>query len=187
MTQGAGMPMLVATSTDIEVCRRVAEEVAGDLYYDDRERGQHLPFKALLLSQIGHLERLSDVADCGLYRVEFRELKAGPVEVVGLFPMIAHPDLSSSEADRHWRDVHGPLALHHHAAMTRYVQLAVVEQISGPAINGFALCCFASLSDLRERFFSYPDSRETIAADVARFADVKHSPARLIARLESFS
>lgn len=179
--------MLAATSNDIEACRSLAQKVRGELYVDDRESWQHLPFRALLLADNDRRAELAALADCGLYLVESRELKSGPVEVVGLFPMIAHPDLSSSEADRHWRDVHGPLALHHHAAMTRYVQLAVVEQISGPAINGFALCCFASLSDLRERFFSYPDSRETIAADVARFADVKHSPARLIARLESFS
>lgn len=187
MIQDAVVPMVVATSTDIEACRRLAEEVRGEVYFDDRERGQHLPFKALLLSSVENQQRLADVADCGLYTVERRELKAGKSEVFGLFPMLAHPQLTPAQADRHWRDQHGPLALHHHAEMTSYIQLAVIERISGPVFNGFALCGFASLIDLRERFFSHPDSREIIAADVARFADVKRSPPRLIARVESFS
>ena len=187
MTHNAVAPMVVATSTDIETCRRLAEEVRGEVYFDDRERAQHLPFRALLLSHAENRQRLSDVADCGLYTVERRELKAGKSEVVGLFPMLAHPQLTPAQADRHWRDLHGPLALHHHAQMTSYIQLAVLERISGPVFNGFALCGFASLVDLREHFFSHSDSREVIAADVARFADVKRSPPRLIARIESFS
>jgi uncharacterized protein (TIGR02118 family) len=186
MAESGSERMLVATSNNIVACRSLAEDAQGTVYFDDRERWQHLPFRALLLADEAHRERLAAVADCGLYLVESRQLKVGQPSVVGLFPMVAHPQISPAEADRHWRDVHGPLALHHHAQMTSYIQLAVVEQISGPEFNGFALCGFASLADLREKFYSHPDSRNIIAADVARFADVKRSPARLIAGLESY-
>jgi hypothetical protein len=57
----------------------------------------------------------------------------------------------------------------------------VVQRISGPQIDGFALCGYDSQDELRNRFFSEPDSREVITADVARFADPKRSPRWLIA------
>ena len=38
-------------------------------------------------------------------------------------------------------------------------------------LRGFALCGMASAEDLRHRFYSTDESRQTIARDVATFAD----------------
>ena len=92
-----------------------------------------------------------------------------------------HPELTHLEADRHWRDRHAPLALRHHVAMTRYTQLSVVHRIHGPTWDGFALCGFDTLRDLRERFFSGSEGRVAIRRDIATFADTERSPRRLIA------
>jgi hypothetical protein len=82
--------------------------------------------------------------------------------------------------------VHAPLALEHHAAMSQYTQLSVLQQISGTSYDGFALCGFESIDDLRQRFFTTPASRDVILADIARFADTRKSPRRLIALETSF-
>ena len=58
--------------------------------------------------------------------------------------------------------MHAPLALKHHAYMSQYSQLSVVTTLRGTPFDGFALCGFESLGDLKERFFSEPDSREVI-------------------------
>ncbi len=84
------------------------------------------------------------------------------------------------EADAHWRDRHAPLALEHHAFMTHYTQLSVVHHIAGRELDGFALCGFASLDDLRNKFYTRDASRAVIADDVQRFADTRRSPRRLI-------
>ena len=95
--------------------------------------------------------------------------------------MVHHPDLSHRMADAHWRDRHAPLALEHHPAMSYYTQLSVVHRIHGPEWDGFALCAFASIEDLRQRFFGSPEGRVAIRDDVAKFADTSASPRRLIA------
>ena len=100
---------------------------------------------------------------------------------IGLFALVRRSELSHREADAHWRDIHAPLALEHHRHMTHYTQLSVVQRLSGAAIDGFAVCGFDSLDDLRDRFFSEPDSRAVITSDIRLFADTKRSPRRLIA------
>ena len=102
-------------------------------------------------------------------------------------PMLRHPDLSHADADRYWRDRHAPLALRIHVAMSNYTQLSIVHRISGPPWDGFALCGFDSLEDLRDRFYDGPAGREAIREDVARFADPAHSPRRLIAVEETYA
>ena len=178
--------LLAMTSNDIDATRALAAQVGGMLFVVDRERWQQLPFRALLLVDSHSDERLGDAERCGLYRVRQRTLKDGESPVVGVFPMLAKPGLTPEAADRHWHEVHGPLALVHHAAMTSYRQLAVVEQLAGPPMQGIALCGFARLADLRERFFSFADSRRIIAEDIAQFADTERSPRRLIASVESY-
>ena len=175
------------TSNDIDAAREIAVSASGTLYVDDRERWQQLPFRALLLVDPGLADQLRNSPHCGLYSVQQRTLKAGESGVVGVYPMLAKPGLSVQAADRHWRDVHGPLALQHHAAMTSYHQLAVVECLAGPPLQGIALCGFAQLADLRERFFSFADSRRIISEDIAQFADTRLSPRRLIATVERYS
>jgi hypothetical protein len=46
--------------------------------------------------------------------------------------------------------------------------------------NGFALCCFRNEDDLRNRFFNTPEGEAAIARDVAKFADSRESPRRVI-------
>jgi hypothetical protein len=175
------MTLLVATSNDIDGCRELAAEIGGELYIDERASWQHLPFRALLISAGDDPEPLRKIADRGLYVVERRVVKAGLPDIVGIFPLLHHPDKTHEETDAHWRDVHAPLALHHHQAMVHYSQLNVLECLSGDWVDGIALCGFATLDDFRTRFFSHADSEQIINADVANFADIKRSPRRLVA------
>ena len=121
------------------------------------------------------------IADVGLYVICRRVIKPGSANVYGLFPLIHHPEKTHEQADAHWRDVHGPLALEHHAYMSHYVQLSVVHKIHGPDIDGFALCGFNTLEDFKHKFFTTDASREVIANDIENFANTKASPRRLIA------
>lgn len=190
MTAGKRLPelesrsLLAVTSNDIAAARALAERADGTLYVDERENWQGLPFRALLLLEPNEEKQLSEIDACGVYIVTQRVMKAGQSPVVGVFPLLAKPGLSAEAADSHWRDVHAPLALQHHAAMTSYHQLAVEACLSGERLDGIALCGFASVQDLRERFYTTPDSRAIIAEDVAKFADTERSPRRLIARVE---
>ena len=124
---------------------------------------------------------MREVADVGLYVICRRLIKPGVPNKIALFPLVHHADKTRDECDAHWRDVHAPLALVHHAHMTHYTQLAVVERLSGEEINGFALCGFDSEEDIRERFFTTKESIQIIQDDIQNFADVSKSPRRLIA------
>ena len=171
---------LAAASTDVDGVRELAGTLGGTLYVDEREAWRHLPFRALLTAVTDDADTMADVADVGLYVVCRRLVKPGDPDVIALFPLVRHPAKSHHEADVHWRDVHAPLALEHHGFMTHYTQLSVVHIISGLALDGFALCGFASIDDLRNRFFTAPASRGVIEADIQRFADTTNSPRRLI-------
>jgi len=182
-TRVAGEPVLelVAASTDIEAAARLAEDCRGTLYYDDRPE-QSLPFRALACVVSDDRDAIGRVGDVGTYVVARRVVKPGEAALVALFGMVRARGIGHGTADAHWRDVHGPLALAHHAHMTCYQQLSVVANLSGLELDGFALCGFGSLEDLRQRFYTTPDSEAVIAADVKRFADMRRSPRRLIAR-----
>ncbi|MGE0623778.1 MAG: EthD domain-containing protein [Pseudomonadales bacterium] len=180
--KGAGFESvleLAATATDVDAARALADLHGGTLYADERDI-PGLPFRALVTLVTDDLSSVSPIADVGLYLVCRRTIKAGSATVLGLFPLVHHPELTHRQADDHWRDVHAPLALKHHAFMTHYTQLSVVHTLAGMPLDGMALCGFASLKDLRERFYSEPDSRGVIAADVQTFADTRRSPRRLI-------
>ena len=183
---------LVAVGHDVDRARSVAESLAGTLLCDDRADASQLPFRALVAAVTDDLETLMLAADVGAYVVCRRVIKprsAQPSEescgrlpgAVALFPMVHHPDLSHRQADDHWRDRHAPLALEHHPAMSYYTQLSVVHRIHGPEWDGFALCAFDSVEDLRQRFFGSPEGKVAIRNDVAKFADTSESPRRLIA------
>ena len=175
-----------AASTDIDASRKVAQTLNGTLYCDDRESWQHLPFRALVTGSTDNLDELATVADVGLYVIFRRLIKPGVPKVIGLFPLIHHLEKTHQQADAHWRDVHAPLALEHHGFMSHYTQLSVVHVVSGTPFDGFALCGFASIEDMRERFYSKPEGPKVIAADVQNFADTKNSPPRLIATEQRF-
>lgn len=177
---------LAACGNDPEALSRCASNLGGTLYADPRERYDHLPFRAMLTCTTDDLRDIEPAADVGLYLVCRRVIKPGTPHYVGLFAMRHRAELAPGEADGHWRDQHGPLALEHHPAMTHYSQLNVLQVLAGPEVDGFALCGFATESDLRERFYASPDSVPIIADDVRRFADVKRSPPRLVATVTEF-
>jgi len=169
-------------SNDIERAQSLAADLQGVCYTDARESWQHLPFRALCVGLTDDFSAVQEAADVGLYLVCERVIKPGQGEVFGLFPMVHNAQLTHVQADAHWRDKHGPLALEHHIHMTHYLQLAAVHRFNGPDFDGFALCGFANEKDLRERFYTTKESVKVIAADVQTFADPKGSPPRLIAR-----
>ena len=176
----------VASSSAVRLHKHAAL-AGGTLYVDERSDTAKLPFAALYTTVTDDIEPLQGLADVGLYLLCSRVIKAGEAGIYGLFPMLRHPDKSHKAADHHWRDIHAPLALQHHAAMTHYVQLSVLQTLSGQAYDGFALCGFSSLADLKEHFFTTPESVSVIAADIAKFADTDNAPRRLIAKPYSFN
>ena len=169
--------------------KRAAEMVGGRLYEDVNDRDLHNPFAALLCTTHPDLKALLAVADVGGYLVDRRVMKSrdlvhpqGPQPgAVGVFAMVAKMDLGHEAADRHWRDRHTPLALSIHLAMSNYAQLSVLHRFAGPVWDGFALCGFESEQDLRTGFFASPEGERLIAEDVAKFADTKRSPRRVVA------
>lgn len=171
---------IAVASTQVKACIKLACDGHGDLYVDKREDPK-LPFFALLTMATDNLEPLADLADVGLYVVCRRVIKPGTPKFIALFPMVHHAERTHAECDAHWRDKHAPLALVHHKHMTYYSQLSIVHTISGRAFDGFALCGFETMEDLRERFYSEPDSVQVITDDVMKFANPKGSPRRLIA------
>ena len=102
---------------------------------------------------------------------------------VGISPMVANPEIGPEAADKHWREQHAPIALEVHNAMTHYYQLSVMHRFSDEDWNGLALCCFASEDDLRNKFYSPAEGKQRRAEDVAKFADTKRSPRRVVTRL----
>jgi uncharacterized protein (TIGR02118 family) len=143
-------------------------------------------FRALVIGEDrAAIERLADV---GLYRVQVRPMRhqrrfwpAGTASpgVTAAFGMYRRPDLDHAGADAHWRDTHAPLALRHHPGMWHYHQVSIDEVLDGVPFDGIALCAFASLQELSERFFGGPEDREVIRDDVAKFADTERSPRRV--------
>ena len=176
----------VVIGDDVAAARAVAAEVGGMVYVDDRLDANGLPFRTLVRAVTDRPGLLDPAASVGRYVVCARpqKLRNGPdpsTAVIHINAMITSPDLTPLEADTHWRDRHVPLALQHHVGMTQYVQLSVVHRIAGPEYQGFALCEFDSMDDLRDRFFDSDEGRRAILADVATFADTASSPRRLLA------
>jgi hypothetical protein len=180
------MLKLALASNDVPAARALASRLSGTLYVDERP-ATGLPFHALATVITDDLASLEATADVGLYLVCHRLVKPGHANVVALFPLIRRPTLTHAEADAHWRDIHAPLALEHHGFMTHYAQLSVIHTFAGMPYDGFALCGFGTTQDLRERFYSGPDSRAVIAADVETFADTGRSPRRLIASMTQYA
>ena len=172
---------LAAATQDLAAAQDLAQQPGFCAYADLREKSKRIPFQALVVGTTDRMQILGDIADAGLYLVCRRVIKNGTPHAVGVFPLIAHPDLGHDAADAHWRDVHAPLALVHHEYMTAYDQLSVVHRFHGLEADGFALCGFASFDDLKDRFYTTEEGVKIIANDVNTFADVKRSPGRLVA------
>ena len=176
----------VAACSDRAAAVELARRLGGRAYVDERDDTARLPFAALVAGVTDNLADFEAVGDVGIYVGCRRVIKPGDAAVYGLFPLVHHPAKNHTDCDAHWRDVHAPLALEHHAHMTHYVQVSVVHRIAGAAIDGFALCGFANETDLRERFFTTDASRKVIADDIQNFADTNASPRRLVATPKSF-
>jgi uncharacterized protein (TIGR02118 family) len=187
---------LAAATNDVAAARVLARSLSGTAFVDERpdagSEERALPFRALVTAVTDDATPLLEVGEVGAWIVCRRVMKARAATptplpgVIALYPMVRIPSLSHAEADRYWRDRHAPLALRHHVGMSHYTQLSIVHRLSGPEWDGFALCGFDSIEDLRERFFDGPEGRVAIREDVARFADGSRSPRRLIAIEESW-
>lgn len=171
---------LAVASNQTAQCAELAAEHDGSLYVDERDT-DGLPFRALLTLTTDDIEPLHAIADVGLFVICRRLIKPGKPNKIALFPMVKNAEKTQAECDTHWRDVHAPLALIHHEAMTHYTQLSVVHTVSGPAWSGFALCGFETEQDIRENFYTTKESVRIIADDVMKFATPSASPRRLIA------
>ena len=160
------------------------------LFTSTAEQTDHLPFASLLLGTSSNFMRFNEDSSIGLYLVSERSPLNKPLSelstlelpaCVGIFPMVANPKIGAAAADRHWRDIHAPLALEVHDAMTHYNQLSVAHRFFGPAWNGLALCCFASERNLREKMYTSAEGKHRIEQDIARFADTQQSPRKVVA------
>lgn len=179
------MLQLLALASDADAAAEVAARLGATAYRHHEGESDRRPFSAMLRADTDRIEELASVADVGLYSVFARQVKAlaGPApaeRVIGAFGLVRRPDLTHRQADDHWRDTHGPLALVNHAAMCDYTQLSVVANLSGVPLDGMALCAFASRDDLRTRFFNDDEARAVIEADVAKFADTRGSLRRVV-------
>ena len=160
------------------------------LFTSTAEQTDHLPFASLLLGTSSNFMRFNADSSIGLYLVSERSQLNKPLSElstfelpasVGIFPMGANPKIGAAAADRHWRDIHAPLAIEVHDAMTHYYQLSVAHRFFGPAWNGLAMCCFASERNLREKMYNSAEGKHRIGQDIARFADTQQSPRPMVA------
>ncbi|MDA3039700.1 MAG: EthD domain-containing protein [Actinomycetota bacterium] len=186
---------IVVLGNDIDAALGVAADVGGTALVADREDTRELAFRTVVRARVDDLGRLADAASVATLACFSRVIcqRDRPVRrgepspgFTAVFGLVAHPNLTHQQADAHWRDVHAPLALTHHAAMWDYTQLSVVDHIDGLAVDGLALCAFRSMEDLRTKFFNDDTSRDIIVADVSSFADTKRSPQRLVATEHTF-
>tara|TARA_R110002073_G_scaffold7456_11_gene42426 strand:- start:1024 stop:1602 length:579 start_codon:yes stop_codon:yes gene_type:complete len=181
---------LVGAFSDRDKARAFAEQFFGRLLVDPRPETGHLPFAALVSVETDQAASFIEAADAGAFICVRRFIKPrlttqadGEFLLPGkiaVFPMVKRSDLSHEQADGYWRDMHGPLALRVHEAMTFYTQLSIVHVIHGPRWDGIAQCGFDDIDDLRLRFYGSPAGQKEVEVDVRKFADPKRSPRRLI-------
>ena len=183
---------IAAVFTDKAEAEKMANLSQSLMFEASAETTEHLPFSALVLGTSATLMDLKQRTDVGLYLVNERAVLNQPLSVlnqdmlpasVGIFPMVANAKIGAKASDRHWREQHAPIALEVHTAMTHYYQLAVMHRFSGADWNGLALCCFANEDDLRNKFYDSSEGKRRVAEDIAKFADTKNSPRRVVARL----
>jgi hypothetical protein len=183
---------IAAVFADKPEARKVAKASQSLMFEASAETTEHLPFAALVLGTSESLMDLKQHTDVGLYLVNERAVLNQPLSmldhdmlpvIAGVFPMVANPEIGPKAADTHWREQHAPIALDVHTAMTHYYQISVMHRFSGEDWNGLALCCFANEDDLRNKFYDSPEGKRRVALDVAKFADTRNSPRRVVTQL----
>jgi uncharacterized protein (TIGR02118 family) len=113
------------------------------------------------------------------YQVAENVRKEGPKRMPGqrtpgvkqLYLTLRAPGQSHADFVRHWRDVHGPLALRRHVGMSKYVQNVVARKFGAgaPEIDGIPELHFASLDDACNRRYDSAEGKAAIAADRPNF------------------
>lgn len=176
---------LVGLGSDQSSAAAAAAASGGVVYINHPEESDKRPYSTLIRASTYEIEAIQAASDIALYVCYARTIKPlpdppSPDRVIGTFPLVAHPDMGHRRADDHWRDTHAPLALLSHSAMCDYTQLSIVATLSGRELDGIALCAFESRDDLRTKFFNDDDARAAIEVDVNKFADVRHSPRRVV-------
>lgn len=178
------MLTLLGLSSDPAAADSFAETVGGRCWIAHESQTGDRPYHAVFAVATDEIELARAAADVALHvaysRVISPATNRSADRVIASFGLKHHPDLDRRAADDHWRDVHAPLALVHHAAMCDYEQLAVVATLAGDPIDGLALCAFESRRDLSDRFFNDDESRAEILADIRSFADMKRSLPRVV-------
>ena len=169
----------------LELGRKLVDlDVASSVVVHLAQKGQDRHFVSVLraVGRVADLvDRVVPVGTYGVWQCEFRGVKSYTRDWklgesspgLGLvFGVWRHPDLSHAEFDRHWRDVHAPLAVKHHVGMWDYTQCSFRRRLSGEGdYDGLAICQFASEEDLRERFLATPEDERVISEDVVKFGD----------------
>ena len=176
---------LLALGTDADAATDIATRFGGVAYANHPAESDRRPFSAMVRVATDEIEAVRAVADIALHVCFPRIIKPEPVphpadRVVAAFGLVHNPKLEHRQSDDHWRDVHAPLALTNHAAMCDYTQLSIVATLSGKALDGIALCSFATRDDMRTKFFNDDAARAIIEADVVKFADPANSPRRVV-------
>lgn len=176
---------LIGLGSNPDAVAEAADRLGCLAYVNHPNESDKRPYSALLRANTDEIEAVRAVSDVALHVAYTRVIKPMPdivpaERVIAAFGLVRHPDLSHRQADDHWRDVHGPLALTNHAAMCDYHQLSIVATLDGPELDGVALCAFETRDDMRTRFFNDDEARAIIEADVAKFADAAGSPRRVV-------
>ncbi len=176
---------MIGLGHDTEAMVEVGRDLGATVYVSHPTQSDRRPYSGLIRAVTDEIEALRSVCDVALHVGYARVVKprtAAPLpdRSVAAFGLVRRGDLTHRQADDHWRDVHAPLALVHHAAMSDYTQLSIVATLMGQELDGVALCAFGTRDDLSTKFFNDDDARAAIEADVASFADPARSPRRVV-------
>jgi len=139
-----------------------------EVWFDGMDNLRALPGSQVYADVVADEERFLDRASMGLLLVDERVVKDAPWPRPGLKNIeFVHrrPDLDVETFQRHWREVHGPIAARI-GTLRRYVQNHVkpgaYKAGRQPVYDGLAITWFDSLEDMRASAASaeYATTRE---------------------------